>query len=80
MCLFFSILQGESRLFLRRQQRQREKKAENQEASERKELQGRLHTASASSSCGLELRELSSSSESFYNLGNLRDFISTTCE
>ena len=27
MCLFFSIPQGESRLFLRRQQRKREKKA-----------------------------------------------------
>ena len=52
MCLVFSIPQGESRLFLRRQQRKREKEAENQEASERKELQGRLCTASSSSSCG----------------------------
>ena len=51
MCLVFSIPQGESRLFLRRQQRKREKEAENQEASERKELQGRLCTASSSSSC-----------------------------
>lgn len=51
MCLVFSISQGESRLYLRRQQRKREKTA-NQEASERKELQGRLSTASASFSCG----------------------------